>query len=96
VILLEGFVAVTAGNLYSFEVTHRFSDKARRELQLRHGEEFRDWPPQGTAAFHSMLFHNDLIRHHSHIHRYAAASKASLPLMANSIGNATYFNKHDG
>jgi hypothetical protein len=84
--------------LYTFEVTHRFSDKARHELKARYGDAFLDWPRQGTPEFHNMLFHLDLHRHPGRIlSRGAANSKATAPpLMASSVGNATYYNIRDG
>ena len=84
--------AQAEGSLYSFEVIHRYSEKARRELQERHGDAFHDWPQQGTPEFHNMLYFLDLHRHHGHL---ARASRSS-PLMASSVGNATYYNRHDG
>ena len=81
----------SSGALYTFEVTHRYSDKARRELRARHGDAFRDWPRQGTAEFHTMLFRLDLFRHRGRVLR-----KASIPLMASSAGNVTAYNPHDG
>lgn len=79
-------------SLYSFEVTHRYSEKARKELQERHGDAFHDWPQQGTPEFHNMFFFLDLRRHHGHL---APASRPP-PLMASSRGNTTYYNRHDG
>jgi hypothetical protein len=87
-----------SAGLYTFEVTHRFSDKARHELKARYGDAFLDWPRQGTPEFHNMLFHLDLHRHPGRIlSRGAANSKATAPpLMASSVGNATYYNIRDG
>ena len=87
--------------LYAFEVTHRFSDKARHELKARYGDAMLlDWPQQGTGEFHNMLFHLDLRRHPGRIAPRAAASASSKakapPLMASSSGNLTYYNLRDG
>ncbi|XP_024360626.1 aspartyl protease family protein 1 isoform X2 [Physcomitrium patens] len=84
-------VDIVRGSLYSFEVTHRYSEKARKELQERHGQAFQDWPQQGSPEFHDMLFFFDLRRHLGRI----AASKTP-PLMASSTGNTTYYNQYDG
>ncbi|KAG0563847.1 hypothetical protein KC19_8G064100 [Ceratodon purpureus] len=87
----------SAGGLYTFEVTHRFSDKAREELKARHGDAFLDWPRQGTPEFHDMLFHLDLHRHPGRVLPRGDAAKAKAPpLMASSVGNTTYFNQRDG
>lgn len=100
-LLLLGFRVVErvsgSSALYSFEVTHRYSDKARHELKARHSDAFLDWPQQGTQEFHTMLFYLDLHRHFGHIFPHITKSKAkAAPLMASSVGNATYFNRHDG
>jgi putative cofactor-binding repeat protein len=75
---------------FSFELTHRFSEKARRELRERHGDKFVDWPAQGTTEFVQLMCYRDIVRHKGRL--LAAGSN----LLAAVDGNTTYFNSNDG
>jgi len=76
---------------FSFELTHRFSEKARRELRERHGDKFVDWPAQGTTEFVQLMCYRDIVRHKGRL--LAAGSNQ---LLAAVDGNTTYFNSNDG
>lgn len=75
---------------FSFEVTHRFSEKARSELRERHGDRFVDWPAQGTKEHVELMCHRDIVRHKGRL--LAAGSN----LLAALDGNITYENANDG
>lgn len=84
-------IVSSGSSSFSLEVTHRFSEKARRELRERQGVDFQDWPPQGTAEYHGLLYNRDLHRHGGRI----LAAATNKHLLASSQGNLTYFWEND-
>ncbi|CAM6041085.1 unnamed protein product [Sphagnum compactum] len=60
--LVTGSRDSTSSSLFNLEITHRFSDKARRELQERYGDAFRPWPMVGSEDYHKMVWNRDLLR----------------------------------
>jgi hypothetical protein len=74
------------------EITHRFSDKARNELEEKRYHGVGDnihlrssWPILGTAEFHNMLWNRDWRRHRGRL--LMSPSKHSL--LTYSAGNLT-------
>lgn len=45
------------------DLVHKFSNKARETMKSRHGEDFVDWPAEGTAGYHDLLRDHDVARH---------------------------------